>query len=76
MRRGVPSVRRVLVSFVVRLAPAALAAGALAGEVEHVATGARLSFRDADELVSWCAAASAATTVPGPRAVPAPSEVP
>lgn len=65
----------MLVSFVVRLAPAALAAGRLAGEVEHVATGARLSFRDADELLSWCATA-ADPVVPAPRAVAAPSTDP
>ena len=64
----------MLASFVIRLAPAALAAGRLAGEVEHVATGSRLTFRDADELVSWCAAAAATAGVPEPRAVPEKSQ--
>lgn len=50
----------MLISFVLRLAPAALADGRLAGEVEHVQTGERAQFRDAAELARWCAAAGAA----------------
>jgi hypothetical protein len=41
-------------SWVVRLVPDALAAGALVGEVERVATGERTAFRSADELVAAC----------------------
>lgn len=45
----------MLISFVLRLAPVALAAGELAGEVEHVLTGERGQFRDGEELRTWCA---------------------
>ena len=55
----------MLISFVLRLSPAALASGVLAGEVEHVPTGVRGEFRDADELCAWCA--QQPTTVPVPR---------
>jgi hypothetical protein len=60
----------MLVSFVLRLTPAALATGTLAGEVEHVRTGARAQFRDADELSTWCRRVSA---VPAPRCTPSTS---
>ena len=52
----------MLVSFVVRLAPAALVSGRLTGEVEHVLTGSRATFRNAVELTAWCAARAAAGT--------------
>ena len=58
----------MLISFVVRLSPVALAAGALAGEVEHVASGERGQFRDAVELCAWCAQQP---VVPDPRPAPA-----
>jgi hypothetical protein len=48
------SVRLVLISYVIRLAPAALADGELAGEVEHVASGVRGQFRGAEQLQQWC----------------------
>lgn len=63
MVRAVPTVRPVLISFVVRLSPAVLTAGDLAGEVEHVPTGERGQFRDAVELTHWCAR----FVVPAPR---------
>lgn len=57
----------MLVPFVVRLAPAALAAGLLAGEVEHVPTGARGAFGDAQQLLGWCTAAAGLPPLPPPR---------
>lgn len=60
----------MLTSFVVRLAASALRDGRLAGEVEHVASGARGTFADGDELASWCrrtASTAAQTAVPPPR---------
>jgi hypothetical protein len=41
------------ISVVLRLAPAALGAGRLAGEAELVATGERATVRDADELIRF-----------------------
>jgi hypothetical protein len=41
------------VSVVLRLAPAALDAGRLAGEAEVVATGERATVRDAEELIRF-----------------------
>lgn len=58
----------MLISFVVRLSSVALAAGGLAGEVEHVLSGERGQFRDAAELAAWCA--QQPPTVPGPRPAP------
>lgn len=63
MVRAVPTVPLVLISFVVRLSPGVLTVGDLAGEVEHVPTGERGQFRDADELTRWCAR----FVVPAPR---------
>lgn len=61
----------MLISFVVRLAPAALSTGVLAGEVEHVSSGDRGQFRDAAELTSWCARTAVAPSpeadAPGPQ---------
>lgn len=56
----------MLTSFVLRVAPAALAAGVLAGEVEHVASGQRAEFRNAEDLAAWCAQ-TARAVVPEPR---------
>ncbi|HEY1315855.1 MAG TPA: hypothetical protein VGF10_01415 [Gaiella sp.] len=41
------------ISVVLRLADAALDAGRLAGEAELVATGERVTVRDADELLAF-----------------------
>ena len=43
----------MLTSFVVRVTSAAQAAGVFAGEVEHVQSGERGDFRNADELHAW-----------------------
>ena len=53
----------MLIAFVVRLSPSALQSGVLAGEVEHVASGDRGRFRDAEELAAWCALQPAAPEV-------------
>ena len=58
----------MLISFVLRLSPAALAAGELAGEVEHVPSGDRGQFRDAADLCAWCARAG----LPAPRSPESP----
>ena len=58
----------MLVSFVIRMSATALGAGRLAGEVEHVASGARGEFSDAADLAWWCAHVLDAETVPAPRA--------
>ena len=50
----------MLSSFVIRLAPTELATGRLTGDVEHVATGVRGAFADAQELTAWCATMAAA----------------
>ncbi len=54
----------VTVSVVLRLAPAALAAGRLAGEAELVATGERATVRDAEELVRFVIRSRATGTPP------------
>lgn len=66
-------------SFVLRLHPGALAEGRLAGEVEHVATGARTEFRGAADLTRFCTATGAAAAdppldlpEPRPDSVPSP----
>jgi hypothetical protein len=48
-----PSVARVTISVVLRLAPTALDAGRLAGEAELVATGERTTVRSAEELIRF-----------------------
>jgi hypothetical protein len=58
----------VTVSVVLRLAPAALAAGRLAGEAELVATGERATVRNAEELVRFVARSSATAGAPAPQA--------
>lgn len=73
----------MLISVVLRLSPAALAAGELAGEVEHVQTGERGQFRDGVELGAWCARLLP-TAVPPPRhaavdrstSIPSPGDLP
>lgn len=53
MGRGPDRPSAVSVWVVLRLVPAALAAGRLAGEVELVETGTKAVVRDADELVAF-----------------------
>ena len=53
MGRLGPTVERVTISVVLRVATAALDAGRLAGEAELVATGERATVRDAEELVRF-----------------------
>ncbi|MCU0306558.1 MAG: hypothetical protein MUE51_02100 [Thermoleophilia bacterium] len=47
------------VSVILRLAPAAVRVGRLAGQVELIATGETATIRDAEELLAFLAAAAA-----------------
>ena len=59
-RRDAPVVpsASMLVSYIIRLAPEALAEGRVAGEVQVVATGARHPVRNGEELVAMLLAAA------------------
>jgi hypothetical protein len=58
----------MVVSFVLRVASCSPEDGQLAGEVEHVPTGARAPFRDLTELGRWCAAVAGREAPPIPPA--------
>jgi hypothetical protein len=62
--RAVRTVRLVLVSYVLRLVPDALASGQLSGQVEEVESGVTAVFRDVDELVRILCARPSAGTAP------------
>jgi hypothetical protein len=58
--RGIPKVRPVTVSLVLRIASAALVEGRLAGRVRVVETGEEAIVRSADELVAFLQARAVA----------------
>ena len=63
----------MLLSFVLRVSPEALAGGRVTGQVEDVGTGATAVFRDLEELTRFLVAAGSPLGVPSsPLAVPAP----
>lgn len=67
MTRTAPTVRAVLVSFVLRLRSEELERGCVVGRIEHVASGRQQAFADLDEVARFCL-----DTIGGPSGIPEP----